>query len=490
MPLGPISQPGASARLPDVPTSISATAVSGGQATVSFVASTNPGKGSGNYVVTSSPSSFTANGASSPITVTGLTTGTAYTFTVVKQSGSGISSATSGASGSITAYVPPTFGTQTGTSTPDAVSATTGISNVYTTSGTLSKSISGGATFYDYQRISGTAVTPSGDSLTSLAENTSHEWRARVYNTSSSQSLVTKVTPNGSSSSVAVVYGDTLAYGNTATVSSGVASIGSGLTEQTTTWNLGSSTKGNPDSIYPAKTIYYKITVTYAGGAIVEQTGEIERSIPVTNGTSTGVFVTYTTRTRTNLGEYTVTKPSYGANITINSYVLVGGGGGGGNMAGAFLGYGGGGGGNVLTGGSISTTTFTIYYRGPGGAKEAAGTQSYLNHSGGTIISAAGGGGASGNFQGGSSGNGNAGFAGGGISGGGGGGVSGAASDINGGSGNGFGVSPGGPGFFDTGFGSGHGSYVSGAEGNYGAGGKANFAGADGYTDITWVGPA
>jgi hypothetical protein len=32
--------------------------------------------------VTSSPGGLTVNGASSPITVTGLTNGTAYTFTV------------------------------------------------------------------------------------------------------------------------------------------------------------------------------------------------------------------------------------------------------------------------------------------------------------------------------------------------------------------------------------------------------------------------
>ena len=478
MPLGPLSQPGASARLPTAPTALSASAVSGGQASISFTESTNPGKPSGNYVVTSSPSSFTASGASSPITVTGLATGTAYTFTIVKQSGSGISSATSGASGSITAFIPPTFGTQTGLSTATAPStSTTGISNVYTTTGTLSYSLGSGAAFYDYSRISGTAVTPSGDSLSGLAENTSHEWRVRTTNTSSTFTLTTRVTPNGSTTTVAVEYGTSGSYGSSA----GSVSIGAGISEVTSSWNLGSSTSA---------TIYWRVTATYAGGASVQTTGTISREVSVYNGTSTGAFVTYTTRTAT--GTKSVSKESYGANITINSYTLVGGGGAGGNMAGAFLGYGGGGGGNIQTGGSISTTDFQLNI-GPGGSKAAgsAGNPSTLAGASFATITAAGGSAASGNFQGGSSGNGNAGFAGGGVSGGGGGGVSGAASDINGGSGN---VSSqyagGGPGFFDTGFSSGYGVYIYSSAGSVGAGGKANFDGVNGYTEINWVGPA
>jgi len=478
MPLGPISQPGASARLPDVPTSISATAVSGGQASVSFVASTNPGKGSGNYVVTSSPGSLTASSASSPITVTGLTTGTAYTFTVVKQSGSGISSATSGASGSITAYVPPTFGTQTGSSSASAPSggSTTGISNVYTTTGTLSKSIGAGATFYDYERISGTGGGASGDSLSGLAEDTNHEWRVRVTNTISTFALTTRVTPNGSTTTVSVEYGTDGSYGTSA----GSVSIGAGLLEVVSSWSLGSSTSA---------TIHWRVTATYAGGASVQTTGTISRAVTVHNGTSTGVFRTYTTRTTT--GYKLVSKPDYGANITINSYTLVGGGGAGGNQAGAFLGYGGGGGGDIKTGSSISTTSFLLSSPGPGGSKSTSsrGTASTLAGGSFATITAGGGYAATGNYQGGSSGNGNAGFAGGSSIGGGGGGAGGAASDINGGSGY-FGVSPGGPGLFNTGFSSGYGSYVNGAEGNYGAGGKSNFDGANGYTEITWVGPA
>jgi hypothetical protein len=53
------------------------------QATVSFTAPVdNGGSGITEYTVTSTPGSITATGNASPITVTGLTNGTSYTFTV------------------------------------------------------------------------------------------------------------------------------------------------------------------------------------------------------------------------------------------------------------------------------------------------------------------------------------------------------------------------------------------------------------------------
>ena len=75
-PLMPITVPGA-------PTGVSATA---GNASAS-VAFTDPASNGGSvitgYTVTSSPGGITMTGATSPINVTGLTNGTAYTFTVV-----------------------------------------------------------------------------------------------------------------------------------------------------------------------------------------------------------------------------------------------------------------------------------------------------------------------------------------------------------------------------------------------------------------------
>jgi hypothetical protein len=68
---------------PGVPTSPVATA-GASQASVAFTSPTsNGGSAITGYTVTSSPGSFIATGASSPLTVTGLTNGTSYTFTVV-----------------------------------------------------------------------------------------------------------------------------------------------------------------------------------------------------------------------------------------------------------------------------------------------------------------------------------------------------------------------------------------------------------------------
>lgn len=76
--------------LPGAPTSVSATG-GNAQATVSFTAPADTGYPASivNYTVVSNPGGITAIGVSSPITVTGLSNFTAYTFTVIANNDSG-----------------------------------------------------------------------------------------------------------------------------------------------------------------------------------------------------------------------------------------------------------------------------------------------------------------------------------------------------------------------------------------------------------------
>ena len=105
--------------VPDAPTIGTATnvgtsrAYNNGSATVAFTAPVTGGTPT-SYTATSSPGGFTGTG-SSPITVTGLQSNTAYTFTVTGTNATATGPASS-ASGSITATtVPqaPTIGTAT-----------------------------------------------------------------------------------------------------------------------------------------------------------------------------------------------------------------------------------------------------------------------------------------------------------------------------------------------------------------------------------------
>ena len=87
--------------VPDAPTSPVAN-VGYKQASIAFTApGTNGGSTITGYTVTSTPGGFTATGASSPLVVTGLTNGTAYTFTVVATNAAG-NSVASAASAAVT----------------------------------------------------------------------------------------------------------------------------------------------------------------------------------------------------------------------------------------------------------------------------------------------------------------------------------------------------------------------------------------------------
>ena len=93
----------ASAAIPNSPTIGAATATSDVAATVAYTAAVLGATGS-TFTATSNPSSITGTGAS-PITVTGLTASTSYTFSVTAGNANGTSAASS-ASNSITTSAP------------------------------------------------------------------------------------------------------------------------------------------------------------------------------------------------------------------------------------------------------------------------------------------------------------------------------------------------------------------------------------------------
>ena len=91
--------------VPGAPTGVTAT---GGntQASVAFTASSTGGPAITSYTVTSSPGGFTASGSASPLTVTGLTNGTSYTFTVTATNSLGTGPASSASNAVIPANSP------------------------------------------------------------------------------------------------------------------------------------------------------------------------------------------------------------------------------------------------------------------------------------------------------------------------------------------------------------------------------------------------
>ncbi|EHS58008.1 S-layer domain protein [Paenibacillus sp. Aloe-11] len=117
--------------VPSSPTDVTATA-GDRQATVSFnIPVENGGSPITRYEVTASPGNITAIGTTSPITVTGLSNGTTYTFTVKAENGAG-SSAASAVSKEVTPTAPSRKRDKSVTDTSSASSTST-ISSTQTT---------------------------------------------------------------------------------------------------------------------------------------------------------------------------------------------------------------------------------------------------------------------------------------------------------------------------------------------------------------------
>jgi hypothetical protein len=178
---------------PSAPTATDAgsgRAFNSGSASVAFTAPATGGAAISSYTVTSSPGSFTASGASSPLVVTGQQSATAYTYTVTATNANGTTPASS-ASTSVTATtVPaaPTIGAATAGNASATVAYTAGATGGAAVSTFTATSSPGGLT--------GTGASPI--TVSGLTNGTAYTFTVTATNangTSAASSASTAVTP-------------------------------------------------------------------------------------------------------------------------------------------------------------------------------------------------------------------------------------------------------------------------------------------------------
>jgi hypothetical protein len=165
---------------PLAPTSVTATdvpasrAYNNGRADVTFSLPANSPAAT-SYTVTSTPGSYTASGASSPISVTGLQSDTAYTFTVIATNAVGNSLA-SAASSSITATTVP--------NAPSAPSATAqGAAATDDVSWTAPATGGSAITSYDWESDDSKSGNTASTSVSVAQEaGTAQSYRVRAKN--------------------------------------------------------------------------------------------------------------------------------------------------------------------------------------------------------------------------------------------------------------------------------------------------------------------
>jgi uncharacterized protein (TIGR02145 family) len=225
--------------VPGAPTSPVATA-GNAQASVVFTApASDGGSAITSYTVTSTPSSFTASGSSSPIVVTGLTNGTAYTFTVKATNAAG-SSVASSASTAVTPKTVPGAPTS-----PVATAGNAQVTVTYT-----APVSTGGSAITGYTATSSPGgITSTGTGLsrtvTGLTNGTAYTFTVVATNaagnsvaSTASTAVTPKTVPGAPTSPVATVGNAQASVAFTAPASDG----GSDITSYTVTSSPGSIT--------------------------------------------------------------------------------------------------------------------------------------------------------------------------------------------------------------------------------------------------------
>ena len=197
--------------VPDAPTAVTASVAGvSGTATVSFTApASNGGSAITSYTATSSPGGITGTlnqAGSGTITVSGLTNGTAYTFTVKATNSAGASAASAATSPAVTPYTVP--------GPPTAVTATAG--NAQVSVAFIAPANNGGTAITNYSIIPyilGVAQTPilnvtsSPFTITGLTNTTAYTFTVMANNLAGSSAESTAsvaVTPDATANIISV----------------------------------------------------------------------------------------------------------------------------------------------------------------------------------------------------------------------------------------------------------------------------------------------
>ena len=250
------------ATVPGAPTNVAANA-GNGQATVTFEAPISDGGSTiTEYTVTSNPGSHTQTGASSPITVTGLTNGTAYTFTVTASNSVGPSGA------SLASSVITPMATVPGVPTNVTANAGNGQATV-----TFEAPISdGGYSITGYTVTSNDGLIQNGASspitVTGLTNGTAYTFKVTATNalgTSGESSVSNAVTPAPVPSPPTNVFAVTGNREATVTFEAPISDGGYAITGYTVTSNDGLIQNGSKSPIVIKSLVkrnLYTFTVT------------------------------------------------------------------------------------------------------------------------------------------------------------------------------------------------------------------------------------
>ncbi len=219
--------------VPGAPTAVTATA-GNAQATVKFTAPAPGGAAITSYTVTASPGGAHVSGSASPLTVTGLTNGTSYTFTVTATSSLGTGPASAVSNAVVPAAAP---------GAPTGVTAVAGAGQA-TVSFTAPASNGGAAiTSYTVTASSGAKVSGAASpiTVTGLTNGTSYTFTVTATNavgTSAASTASAAVTPKsapGAPTAVTAVAGN----GQAIVSFTAPASNGAAITSYTVTTSTG-----------------------------------------------------------------------------------------------------------------------------------------------------------------------------------------------------------------------------------------------------------